>query len=417
MRSPLPFELVESILSYLTPCLDFRFFEESDKIAQRNLIWFLSLRLVCKTFDEIVIGLFIAAIRRRDPEDDLEEDDPYDTPPPFEPTPPTPSMMARDSRLLDVLMEQWEHNGGDTIHSIKVAAGVVDMAVALFSADGIGFAEVQELTRSYRRVTLEVMVAYLPHSIFSIIGGRVREEDLASKAPDLDTAALMAAAYLGHMDHLNVLLEFNAEIDPELCEWDRLAAPLTAAALSGELDIIELLIEMGVNVNKKQGAELNSPLHFAAMGGHPELVQLLLDEGATPDSTNRSGQTPLHLAAAGGHANVAGVLLSSQRVYYHITSMDSHRCSPVGWAIRKKHDAVLKQLLKVLKCEDVNLDVKSDEDGADKLSAIEMAALLGQENMFRMLYRISKATLGDQLLFELFKRALEGGTPLQLSAI
>jgi ankyrin repeat protein len=63
------------------------------------------------------------------------------------------------------------------------------------------------------------------------------------------------------------------------------------------IEVIEYLIEQGVNVNAKSDSSGLTPLHYAAMGNSPEVVQSLISKGADVRMKDRQGMTPLHHAA------------------------------------------------------------------------------------------------------------------------
>ena len=72
---------------------------------------------------------------------------------------------------------------------------------------------------------------------------------------------------------------------------------------SRALGAIELLLELGVNVNARN-ATGDSALHGATAGGFTRVIQLLAEEGATLDLTNSHGQTPLSLTTEGRNRRV-----------------------------------------------------------------------------------------------------------------
>lgn len=74
-------------------------------------------------------------------------------------------------------------------------------------------------------------------------------------------------------------------------------APIHYAVLAGETEMIDLLLENGVDVNlcSREG---DTPLHMAALQKSVSGINKLIEKGAKPDSQNIYGQTPLHYACA-----------------------------------------------------------------------------------------------------------------------
>lgn len=72
-------------------------------------------------------------------------------------------------------------------------------------------------------------------------------------------------------------------------------------------NIVSLLIEKGdVNAINRNG---ETPLHNACWTGQIEIVQVLIDYGANTNMQNDHGETPLHWAARMGYANIVKLLL------------------------------------------------------------------------------------------------------------
>jgi ankyrin repeat protein len=69
--------------------------------------------------------------------------------------------------------------------------------------------------------------------------------------------------------------------------------PLMLAAINNQLELAQVLIERGADINRKGW----TPLHYAATRGHREMMRLLLDHDAYIDSESDNGTTPLMMAA------------------------------------------------------------------------------------------------------------------------
>jgi ankyrin repeat protein len=129
---------------------------------------------------------------------------------------------------------------------------------------------------------------------------------------------LMAALYRGHLAIVDVLVELGAEVDvfaaaatgrlPELAEalgqpgaisaysydgW----TPLHLAAFFGQLDAARLLVEAGADLQAvSRNSNANTPLHAATAGKHQAVALMLLEQGADPAVADGGGYTPSRIA-------------------------------------------------------------------------------------------------------------------------
>ncbi len=83
--------------------------------------------------------------------------------------------------------------------------------------------------------------------------------------------------------------------------------PLMMAALKGQLEVAQRLVDLKADINKPGWA----PLHYAATSGNPALVRLLLEHDAYPDAESPNGSTPLMMAAMYGTPATVKVLLEA----------------------------------------------------------------------------------------------------------
>jgi ankyrin repeat protein len=72
-------------------------------------------------------------------------------------------------------------------------------------------------------------------------------------------------------------------------------SPLHEAARRLQIDVVDLLLKKGANVNAA-GNQDYAPLHYVAQEDAPELALLLIQYGAQIEKRDRQGQTPLHWA-------------------------------------------------------------------------------------------------------------------------
>ena len=102
-----------------------------------------------------------------------------------------------------------------------------------------------------------------------------------------------------------LLIERGARINVNSAGHNR--TPLDLAAREGDLEMVELLVDNGANVNNYK------PLHHASGKGHLEIVTYLVEHGANlnePDiEIGVDVLSPLHEAVRGGHFDVVEYLV------------------------------------------------------------------------------------------------------------
>jgi ankyrin repeat protein len=138
-----------------------------------------------------------------------------------------------------------------------------------------------------------------------------------AKAGSIESSpdALLGAAKQGNLDILKLALQ--AGIDPNTSQLETSRNPrhktaLMFAAERGHLKIVEHLILAGVDVNlsDRPGKKLGkTPLMYAAEYGYEKIVGLLLRSGAMVDAQNKRGQTALYYAVLENKVKCVGILL------------------------------------------------------------------------------------------------------------
>lgn len=114
---------------------------------------------------------------------------------------------------------------------------------------------------------------------------------------------LILACKEGHVVVAEMLLCAGANPNPP----EVAHTALRAAALYGHIQCIQLLLEYQANPNILSMGSKNA-LMGASMNGYPDCVQALLEHGASTDTVNDFGETALALAEAKGHETCANLL-------------------------------------------------------------------------------------------------------------
>jgi uncharacterized protein len=123
---------------------------------------------------------------------------------------------------------------------------------------------------------------------------------------DHQDAPLVMAAYQGHVEVLQLLLEAGADVkavDPEMR-----ATALHAAAYAGRTDAARLLIQYGIDIDRQGPYNGYTALHDAIWQNHVATAQVLIEAGANLSLKSNAGETPLDLARARGRREISALL-------------------------------------------------------------------------------------------------------------
>ena len=110
----------------------------------------------------------------------------------------------------------------------------------------------------------------------------------------------LLAVKKGRLDIVEVLLDEGADINIGKVDGSKTETPLFWAVKKGRLDIVEFLLEKGADINKGEVTPKGkvTPLCLAVKNGHLDIVKFLLGKEA---DINKGEETPLCLAARNGH--------------------------------------------------------------------------------------------------------------------
>jgi len=134
------------------------------------------------------------------------------------------------------------------------------------------------------------------------------------------------------------LLDQGASVDAR----DRLGArPLSRAARSGHLEMVDLLLQRGAPINARDLAGATA-LYVAAERGQVAVVQRLIDQGADTDLRGRSGTSPVAAAAFAGRNQVVEMLLAHGA---DARAVDDTGKPPIVYAAASGSLDIVRQLL------------------------------------------------------------------------
>ena len=123
-----------------------------------------------------------------------------------------------------------------------------------------------------------------------------------------ENAPLHAAAISGNSEVVRTLIEYDPADVHAMDESG--STPLLWASRSRNFkggSVLRLLLEHGADINLQNQIGL-SPLHWASINGALEVVYLLLEHGANVEAERKDGKTALQYAAEEGHDEVVELL-------------------------------------------------------------------------------------------------------------
>ncbi|KAF1745236.1 hypothetical protein MXB_3730 [Myxobolus squamalis] len=127
----------------------------------------------------------------------------------------------------------------------------------------------------------------------------------------LDTPAAVACES-GRLDIFKYLLQNGAKAD---CVDKSGYNLLIRASRSGHVNMVELLINLGINVNAKSKDNDHTALSFACMYGHFHVVKALINHGADPLHILKDNTTVMMHACRSGNKSIVNILLDSSLVF------------------------------------------------------------------------------------------------------
>ena len=133
------------------------------------------------------------------------------------------------------------------------------------------------------------------------------EEQYSTYSVDnLDSSVLHFAAASGNIYLIEMLAEqgLNVNIDD-----DNGLTPLHYAVVYGQLESVHTLLRLGGRKSMtKVAVNAGTPLHQAVKGGHKDIVSLLLNEGCPINVVDSKGRSVLHYAAEWGQIHMIEML-------------------------------------------------------------------------------------------------------------
>ncbi len=180
-----------------------------------------------------------------------------------------------------------------------------------------------------------------------IDGDTKRVQRFIDKGVDLERrdksgfTALGRAAIGGQVEIAQMLLAAGVDVDGRESRLGR--TPLHYAVVNDNQEMVSLLLEAGADVSLLDRYGGDSPLHLAIrQSGDPDRIALLLEHGADAELKNRRGETPLHESASDDRIEFARILIARGA---NVNAPDEFGNTPLDSAVRNGQAAAEAFLL------------------------------------------------------------------------
>ncbi len=201
-------------------------------------------------------------------------------------------------------------------HAVVLRAAVIVAVSTAATAAAADPDRCLELNRRYEVSKPQISAIEVSLTLFSAVdrncAGLVTQ--LLDQGASLDARdrfgarPLSHAAKSGHLEMVDLLLARGAPIDARNLAG---ATALFIAAEGGNAPIVQRLIARGADVNLA-GRSGVSPVSAGAFAGSDAIVEALLAHGADGRTPDETGKPPVVYAAAGGHLDIVKRLLALQ---------------------------------------------------------------------------------------------------------
>lgn len=150
--------------------------------------------------------------------------------------------------------------------------------------------------------------------------------------------------------------------DPNYLTSDGGATPLTVAAVIGNADVADVLLQRGATVGLRITGGY-AAIDFAVVFGHVNVLKVLLNAGADPNEINQEGYNPIHLAAAEGGTQLMQELVNAGGNISLKSGGNTSGGTALHIAARNSRLSMVKLLLSL----GAQVDVKSNSNGITPL--------------------------------------------------
>ena len=169
----------------------------------------------------------------------------------------------------------------------------------------------------------------------------VGKDDIKIDAKDAKGRSPLYCAVLNnHTNIVQILVDLGADVN---AKDGKGCSPLHRAVLNNHTNIVQILVDLGAYVNAKDGKGWSplrkgwTPLHYAAWNDRDKIVPLLVKQDTKVNEKDGEGWTPLHAAAFNNYTNT---VLALREKGANINAKDGCGFTPLHYVVWKHREAI-----------------------------------------------------------------------------
>ncbi|XP_035824152.1 ankyrin-3 isoform X2 [Aplysia californica] len=245
-------------------------------------------------------------------------------------------------------------NAGDTVFSLAASKNVRQMVELLTSVH----------SRKPSYLLLRAIKMNCVNTVSTLLDCDFMDRNVNSEKGPSPLNSALSKGRLANYKIVSELLYHGADLEKEDQDGNR---PLSIAAASGRLDLVELLLSRGAKINAKGSLKNMTALMWAVKKGHMNVVECLIEHKANVNLRDDFACTALTYALGEGRLDCVQLLLAKKA--------QVHKAKDLQVAVVNGHTEVTKILLEVMNPRELNSGLLFS---AVKDDCVEIAKLLIQ---------------------------------------
>ena len=144
-----------------------------------------------------------------------------------------------------------------------------------------------------------------------------------------------------------LLISYGADINATTDNGETLLHSVAGAFVtdSSTVDMVMWILKKDIKMLHSKTTRGSTPLHFAALSGNSEIVRLLILCGADVNARDNEGNTPLHDAMFNEERSLDGVKILLEEGHADTTVRNNEGLTPAGVAIKNGNTKAAEQIL------------------------------------------------------------------------